>query len=273
MKITALLMILMGMFNASAAEVPEDVSAKNIIRNRIQENAHQYKIDAAKGDPKAQFQLGEFYHWGMGVKRNMDKAIGLYNSASQNGNREASYKLGEMYHFGRSVKRNPTTSLSYYRRAALQGHWDAQCLLANYYFTGKIKGMDVETEQYMLCACTFYELAVAQKLPPKLHNLGLAYYKHLTILPKWIEDPNLSNFEKAINWLWDTSIEGHVENTILWNLSKKLIKKFDHFSNPFVLLTSDKQPLPQKEFNQVNEKIKDMNDSLKDLEKYLYSEP
>lgn len=272
MKITALFMIMMGSFNAVAAELPEDVSAKNIIRQRIQDNAHRYKIEAARGDVKAQFHLGELYHWGMGVRKDISKALELYNSASQNGNRDASHKLGAMYHFGRSVKRNPTTSLQYYRRAALQGHWEAQCLLAEFYFTGNIRGLDAVTEKYLICACTFYELAVAQKLPLELHDIGLAYHKQLLVLPEWNEPLDLpvifNKFEKAIDWIWDLSFEGHVENTKLSNMCKEVSKKLKHFESSLAFSIKEEDA-----YIQTRKRIEEMEKIVKDLIRFIYSEP
>lgn len=51
---------------------------------------------AAKGDPQAEFYLGEMYESGLGTQQDLDKAIDLYRRSAAKGNPLAKRKLEEI---------------------------------------------------------------------------------------------------------------------------------------------------------------------------------
>src|SRR5690606_2489865 len=52
---------------------------------------------AAEGDPRAQMQLAELYRHGLGVSRDIDRAVWLYDQAAQAGYAPAQVILGDLY--------------------------------------------------------------------------------------------------------------------------------------------------------------------------------
>jgi TPR repeat protein len=61
---------------------------------------------AAKGDARAQFNLGVLYDDGRGVAENTQTAIGWWQKAAENGYRQAQHNLGLVYLFGRGAERD-----------------------------------------------------------------------------------------------------------------------------------------------------------------------
>jgi len=91
---------------------------------------------AEAGDPEAQAQLGNKYHYGDGVTRNFDEAVKLYRQAAEQGNALAQYGLGCMYQYGFGVTEDYSEAVKWYRKAATsyrkaaeQGDADAQYML------------------------------------------------------------------------------------------------------------------------------------------------
>ncbi len=73
-------------------------------------------------DPRANFNLGQHYRQGYGVKRDYKKAIINYKIAAKQGHADASNSLGYMYRNGLGIKANKQIARDYYIEAATKGN-------------------------------------------------------------------------------------------------------------------------------------------------------
>src|SRR5690606_4376702 len=97
----------------------------------------QVRADAAKGDAKAQTALGNMYHDGFGVEKDIAKALEWYRKAVDQGYAEAQFRLGHEYAMGHGVTADLEVAVSLFKKAAAQGHGEAQYRLAEYYRVGR----------------------------------------------------------------------------------------------------------------------------------------
>ena len=88
----AALMLLVGSFAPASAGMEEGVGAYQ--RADYAAALGQFKPLAEKGDPKAQFYLGEMYGQGQGIKRDLKKAARWYREAAMQGHTAAQAILG-----------------------------------------------------------------------------------------------------------------------------------------------------------------------------------
>ena len=112
---------------------------------------------AEQGDARAQFNLGEMYDQGRGVKQDYAEAAKWYARAANQGNAEAQFSLGWMYVVGRGVARDEAEAVRWYRQAAEQGHTAAQVNLGMMYAEGRGVAQN-DTE-----ALRWYEQVVKQE--------------------------------------------------------------------------------------------------------------
>ena len=76
-----------------------------------------------KRDPEAILFLGNQYvHEGLGLQKNMQKAIKLYTEAAELDSIEANFRLGCAYDHGEGVEQDLATAAEFYKKAAMQGH-------------------------------------------------------------------------------------------------------------------------------------------------------
>ena len=96
-----------------------------------------YHKAAEQGDPKIQFDLGEFYYLGdseNGISDNKEEMVKWYTKAAEQGYVEAQMKLGEVYNLGLCGDFNHELALKWYERAAEQGNADAKAELGKIYY-------------------------------------------------------------------------------------------------------------------------------------------
>ena len=99
--------------------------------------AHQMLRPLAnKGDARAQFDLGQLYANGWGVRRDFDIAVGWYSKAAEQGLAIAQYNLGVAYANGDGVPQDDREAGKWYRLAADQGDAAAQLNLGIAYANG-----------------------------------------------------------------------------------------------------------------------------------------
>ena len=79
-----------------------------------------------KGNAKALFILGGWYASGMGMPRNRLKGNELYLKAGELGYAEGYYNLGQAYHEGEGVERDVKKARHYYELAAMGGSISAR---------------------------------------------------------------------------------------------------------------------------------------------------
>jgi len=101
------------------------------------DHVEQVSANAAKGDAKAQTALGNMYHDGFGVEKDIAKALEWYRKAVDQGYAEAQFRLGHEYAMGHGVTADLEVAVSLFKKAAAQGHGEAQYRLAEYYRVGR----------------------------------------------------------------------------------------------------------------------------------------
>ena len=91
-----------------------------------------YKRESEKGDIKAQYNLGNAYHFGLGVPYDRKKATYWYKKAGEKDHTDAQYSLGLIY----ESENNGREAASLYKKAAEKGHAASQVQLAMLYVSG-----------------------------------------------------------------------------------------------------------------------------------------
>ena len=89
-----------------------------------------YELSAAQGYMLGQYNLGNAYANGTGVKMDKKKALEYYFLSAEQGHANAQCAIGDCYYLGEGVEPDFRKSLRWYERAAAQGHQDAQHNLA-----------------------------------------------------------------------------------------------------------------------------------------------
>lgn len=92
------------------------------------EACFQGHLAVAKGGcPLAECQVGYFYSEGLGVERDLEKALLWTRRAAEHGDRDAQYNLADCFYWpGLVVEMDVEEAGAWYRRAAEQGHPEAR---------------------------------------------------------------------------------------------------------------------------------------------------
>ena len=77
---------------------------------------------AEQGYPLAECQIGYFYYDGLGVEKDLAKAVWWTRRAADHGDRDGQYNLAWFYEDGIGVERDMEQAAFWYRQAALQDH-------------------------------------------------------------------------------------------------------------------------------------------------------
>ncbi|EDY21661.1 Sel1 domain protein repeat-containing protein [Chthoniobacter flavus Ellin428] len=125
--------------------------------------------DAAAGNVKAQATLGLCYYQGYGVKKDLAKAVELYQQAAKAGHAGAQNNLGLMYEYGTGLPVDHAKAHELYVAAAKQKLRDAEYNLGVEYDQG------ISVPQSWTEARSWYEKAAAQGHTAALTNLGNLY--------------------------------------------------------------------------------------------------
>lgn len=78
----------------------------------------EFRPLAEQGDPKAQYAIGSFYHYGYGVKMDQAEAIKWFHMAADHGDALSQYYLGMAYEKGEGVKSDFVAAHLWYSLAA-----------------------------------------------------------------------------------------------------------------------------------------------------------
>lgn len=108
---------------------------------------------AARGDARAQFELGYMHERGKGVPQNYSEAASWYRKSATQGNASAQFHLGQMHDIGRGAAQDYAEAAFWYRKSAEQGGTLAQIHLGFLYEFGQ--GVPVD----MIQAYKWYSLA------------------------------------------------------------------------------------------------------------------
>ena len=77
---------------------------------------------AEQGYPLAECQIGYFYYGGLGVEKDLEKAVWWTRRAADHGDRDGQCNLAWFYEDGIGVERDMEQAAFWYRQAALQDH-------------------------------------------------------------------------------------------------------------------------------------------------------
>ena len=92
---------------------------------------------AEKGDPVAQYRLGNLYADGKGVAKSDTAAMLWFLSSAKQGNADAQYNVGASYAEGLGVAKSEDEAAKWFRRAADQGMPIAQINIGLLYASGR----------------------------------------------------------------------------------------------------------------------------------------
>lgn len=137
-----------------------------LIHERNPEEALKwFKKAAENGDLKAQLYCAAAYHFGVGVRKNEDKARRYDILASKQGNSIAQASLAEHFLESRHAS-NKRLGMIWLNKAIEQKEPEAQYLLAEVYMEGKLAPKDLEQAKVL------YDLAVAANYLPAMQGLS-----------------------------------------------------------------------------------------------------
>ena len=124
---------------------------------------------AEQGDADAQFHLGRYYFYGIGVNKNDKTAIDWYEKAADQGHVSAHFALGKFYH-----NTHPDIAFYWYQKMALEGYSGAQFSL----------GHILQKKEQYKSATYWYEKAARQGHVTAQKRLSLLYRDGKEGVPK-----------------------------------------------------------------------------------------
>jgi len=131
--------------------------------------ADWYRKSAEQGDSQAQFNLADFYAWGLGVGKDYVQAAFWYRKAADQGLAAGQYQLGLLYYFGNGVAKDFAEAARWQWKAADQGYHPAENELGYLYTRGE--GVPRDFSQ----SIGLFRRAVQGGQPLALYNLALSY--------------------------------------------------------------------------------------------------
>jgi localization factor PodJL len=136
---------------------------------------------AAKGDPRAQFEVAARYAEGKGIPRDFGQAATWYQRAAAQGLAPAQYRLGALYERGLGVNADPARARVWYSRAAEQGNLRAMHNLA--VLSAGRPGIQPDYPS----AVQWFTEAADRGLADSQYNLGILYESGLGVPANNIE--------------------------------------------------------------------------------------
>lgn len=122
---------------ASLAALPASADVKAGVdawgRGEYESAVKQWRDLAIKGDADAQFNMGQAYKMGRGVKADLNVALDWYRKASTQGHLQAADSYGHLLHYQGKI----ADALPYLQSSADRGDPRAQYLLATELFNGE----------------------------------------------------------------------------------------------------------------------------------------
>lgn len=103
------------------------LGVQNMAANNLDDAASHFKLATTHRHPGATFNLGLCYELGMGVRKDMKRAMECYRSAAALGHPKALYNLGVFYARGiGGLKKNRAAARECFVAAVTKGSLDAQ---------------------------------------------------------------------------------------------------------------------------------------------------
>lgn len=117
---------------AGSTNAPDGNAGEGALPEEDRKILAMWEEAAQKGDPQAQFNLGNMYYIGDSIPQDYTKAFFWYENAALRGHAEAQSHLGNMYHLGQSVPRDLAKAREWWEKAAAQGEGQARSMLILY---------------------------------------------------------------------------------------------------------------------------------------------
>ena len=130
---------------------------------------------ATKGDPAAEFEIGQRLADGRGVPQNLGAAAAWYERAAKQGLAPAQFRLGGFYEKGIGVKKNLDAARRFYELAGEAGNAKALHNLAVLY----AEGMDGKPDYQ--AAANWFRKAAAYGMADSQYNLGVLYARGIGV--------------------------------------------------------------------------------------------
>ncbi|KAA6182479.1 protein kinase [Thiohalocapsa marina] len=128
-----------------------------------------FKTLAAEGNASAENMVGEMYLEGLGVNKDVGKALQWFRKAADKGSPEAQLNIGYIYDLGLVGVEDDLEAVRWYRKAADQEYPEAENMLGRMYQEGE------GVEQDMSAAVSWFRKAAEKNLAVAQYNLGLCY--------------------------------------------------------------------------------------------------
>ena len=164
----SLKMLLAGILTSGAAAVyaaSEDHKVGEF-GSTVLENAAELE-----GDTEAWWDIGVCYRDGLGVKKDMKKALQWFEKAANRNYDNACVSLGDLYYYGQEVKQDYKKAFELYSRALRRNLPDAQ------YRLGLCNYLGHGTKQNKTLAVEWFKKAADQLEPNSQYMLGECYEK------------------------------------------------------------------------------------------------
>ena len=166
--------------NNQSSSFPQDAEAQfdlgnqyytgSGVRQDYSEAVRCYRLAAEQGHANAQYNLGVCLLDGTGVSRNVSEAVKWFRSAAEQEDADAQFWLGQCYLKGNGVSKSESQAFNWFRRAANHGQLDAQNQLGDCYYNGK------GVPQDYTIAANWYRMAAEQGNASSQYGLGECYY-------------------------------------------------------------------------------------------------
>jgi len=130
----------------------------------------ELQAQADKGDEDAQFQLGDCYFFGLGVKKDQREGVAWYRKAAEQGQMKAQFNLGGCLHEGLGTEPSLTEAIYWWRKAAGQDYPPAEISIGDAYVFGRGFAQDEEE------GVRWYRKAAKQNYAAAQHRLGNCYF-------------------------------------------------------------------------------------------------
>jgi TPR repeat protein len=168
MKLILTILFLSSTLPIFAQEYGDAVQTESDSKNDIK-TFETAKIDAQRGDPQAQGDLGLLYEKGLGTPVDDKQAVYWLTKAAKKGDVNSENNLGFMYFNGHGVAQDYAEAMRWFQKASDQGLASAQSNL------GLMYGAGLGVPKDFAKALNFYKKAADQNDLDAQINLGMMY--------------------------------------------------------------------------------------------------
>ncbi|PAJ75687.1 hypothetical protein CJF42_04140 [Pseudoalteromonas sp. NBT06-2] len=186
-------------FLVNAKQVKADCQSEFLDKNYIE--AFALCEDESESSSQAQFYMAKIYAKGLGVNRDLNKAINYLSQAAQGEHSEAMFNLAMAFELGKGVDKNITAAYEWHLRAANKGWLKAQRKVAMMYENGQ--GVQPDPEK----AYIWYQKAAKQGDSDSQLELGAILLQGITLPGKIVS----KNIEKGLYWIRESAKQDNSE--------------------------------------------------------------